>query len=67
MPEQPKGFVDMPSFVDLLQSNENRKKGVFLKSERFPKKSAPNYNVDNEVRPDWLSSDNLGSNSKLMR
>ncbi|VDK22599.1 unnamed protein product [Taenia asiatica] len=46
----------MPSFVEIIQSERNKKKGMFSKTDRFPKKygercclNAPGYNIDKDT------------------
>ncbi|KAL5962117.1 Lymphocyte expansion molecule [Taenia solium] len=49
----------MPSFVEIMQSERNKKKGMFSKTDRFPKKygercclNAPGYNIDKDIKTD---------------
>ncbi|KAL5106579.1 Lymphocyte expansion molecule [Taenia crassiceps] len=51
--------ASIPSFVEIMQSERNKKKGVFSKVERFPKKygercclNAPGYNIDKDIKID---------------
>ncbi|VDL59206.1 unnamed protein product [Hymenolepis diminuta] len=50
-------YWDTPTFIDLLNNNANKRKGIFQKAERFPKKygervclNASGYSADKEVR-----------------
>ncbi|KAM3186816.1 hypothetical protein ACTXT7_003586 [Hymenolepis weldensis] len=57
MPRTETEYWNTPTFIDLLNNNANKRKGIFQKAERFPKKygervclNAPGYSVDKEIK-----------------
>lgn len=63
-------YWNTPTFIDLLNNNANKRKGIFQKAERFPKKygervclNASGYSIDKEVIPSY-GSDQICSQIK---